>query len=855
MQALFRSLQVAAAMLLAAPAFAQTAPYQWDSVAIGGGGFVSGIIPSKTQANLFYARTDVGGAYRWDATTSRWIPLLDWVSEDETGLLGVESIALDPKDSAKVYLLAGISYFNNGRTVVLRSGDYGRTFSLTDVSGLFRANGNGMGRQDGERLQVDPGSSNVLFIGSRTNGLFKSMDSGGSWSRVGALPVTTTPNENGISFVLLDPASVTGGVAQRIFVAVSRYGSVGPNFYRSNNAGSSFTAVAGAPSAFMPQRAALASDGNLFVTYGNGAGPFGHWAQPEPMDQGQIWKYTVASGTWTNVTPTGYTRAFAGISVDPNNPQRLVASTINTYLAQGDAWGDRMFITTNGGAAWTDIVARGFAKDQAGVSWIAGQSLHWTGSIEFNPFNTKNVLITSGNGVFRTADIDATPATWAFDVKGLEETVPLNLVSIPGGPLISTIGDYDGFRHTDVTQYAPIHTPRMGSTGGLAYAATNSSTVVRVGSQMYYSTNTGSSWTQVAVLNGVSGQVALSANGAVLLHSPQDSGTTYRSTNLGGSWTVVGGLSTPNLRPVADMVNSSKFYAYDNGTMRVSTNGGVSFAATGTLAAGGSKVVRTVPGVEGDVWVPLFGGGLARSKNSGATFTTLGNVSYCGAVGFGKAASGASFPTIYIWGTVGGVRGVFRSTDAGANWLRVNDDAHEYGGPANGQFVVGDMNTFGVVYMSTAGRGIAYGKPTATAPPPTAVRIVSRSSGKCADVSGVSLAPGAIVVQYTCGSGTNQRWTAEDQGSGLVRFKASHSGLCLDLATQSTANLIGLVQATCGTGASQQWTRQDAGGGFHRLVNRFSGKCADVPGNSTANSVQLIQYSCGTGINQQWSNN
>ena len=51
--------------------------------------------------------------------------------------------------------------------------------------------------------------------------------------------------------------------------------------------------------------------------------------------------------------------------------------------------------------------------------------------------------------------------------------------------------------------------------------------------------------------------------------------------------------------------------------------------------------------------------------------------------------------------------GVFQSIDEGANWARVNDDGHEYGGLANGEFVIGDMNTFGVVYMSTAGRGIA----------------------------------------------------------------------------------------------------------------------------------------------------
>jgi hypothetical protein len=69
---------------------------------------------------------------------------------------------------------------------------------------------------------------------------------------------------------------------------------------------------------------------------------------------------------------------------------------------------------------------------------------------------------------------------------------------------------------------------------------------------------------------------------------------------------------------------------------------------------------------------------------------------------------------VFIWGTVaGGKRGLYRSTDQGANWIRINDDAHQFGGPGNGQFVVGDMNIEGVVYMSTVGRGIVYGTPVA----------------------------------------------------------------------------------------------------------------------------------------------
>ena len=122
-------------------------------------------------------------------------------------------------------------------------------------------------------------------------------------------------------------------------------------------------------------------------------------------------------------------------------------------------------------------------------------------------------------------------------------------------------------------------------------------------------------------------------------------------------------------------------------------------------------MIRVAPGREGDVWVPLYGGGLARSTDGGASFVSIAGVSYCAAVGFGKAAPGAAYPAVYVWGSVGGVRGVHRSVDGGSTWVRINDDAHQYGGPGDGQFIVGDMNSYGVVYMSTAGRGIVYGVP------------------------------------------------------------------------------------------------------------------------------------------------
>ena len=79
-----------------------TSKMEWGTLKIGGGGFVSGIVTGK---KTMYARTDVGGAYRFNYKTDSWEQLLGFINEDDRGLLSVDAMAIDPTNEDTVYFL------------------------------------------------------------------------------------------------------------------------------------------------------------------------------------------------------------------------------------------------------------------------------------------------------------------------------------------------------------------------------------------------------------------------------------------------------------------------------------------------------------------------------------------------------------------------------------------------------------------------------------------------------------------------------------------------------------------------------------------------------------------------------
>ncbi|MFJ4481301.1 cellulose binding domain-containing protein [Streptomyces longwoodensis] len=731
----------------AAPAPLAAESYTWRNARIDGGGFVPGIVFNRKEKNLAYARTDIGGAYRWQESSRTWTPLLDSVGWTEWGHTGVVSLASDPVDPDKVF--AAVGTYTNGwdptNGAVLRSADRGASWRKTDLP--FKLGGNMPGRGMGERLAVDPNKDSVLYLGAPSGkGLWRSTDAGVTWSQVTNFPNVGTyvqdpsdtsgyaSDNQGIVWVTFDESTGTAGTATKtIYVGVADQGNA---VYRSTDAGATWQRLAGQPTGHLAHKGVLdAVNGYLYVAYSDKGGPY-------DGGKGRLYRYATATGTWTDISPvaeadTSY--GFSGLTVDRQHPGTVMATAYSSW------WPDtQIFRSTNSGGTWTKAWDYSsypnrdnrYTMDVSSVPWLTWGAnpsppeqtpkLGWmTEALEIDPFNSDRMMYGTGATIYGTEDLTKWDSGAKFTVRpmvqGLEETAVNDLASPPSGaPLLSALGDVGGFRHTDLTKVpAMMYTsPNFTTTTSLDYAEKDPNTVVRVGDQdagphVAFSSDNGAHWFAGTDPSGVSGggTVAAAADGSRFVWSPQGTGVQY-TTGFGSSWSAASGIPA-GAAVESDRVDPKTFYGFKSGTFYVSSDGGATFtasAATG-LPSGDSVRFKALPGTKGDVW--LAGGasdgayGLWHSTDSGATFTRLSGVEQADTIGFGKAAPGASYQTLFTSAKIGGVRGIFRSTDKGASWTRVNDDAHQWGW--TGGAITGDPRVYGRVYVATNGRGIVYG--------------------------------------------------------------------------------------------------------------------------------------------------
>jgi photosystem II stability/assembly factor-like uncharacterized protein len=703
---------------------APTAPYTWAPAPFGGGGFVDGFVFHPTQPGLLYARTDIGGCYRFDPAAKAWIGLNDSLGRDENDAFGCLSLALDPHDPDRVYVAAG-EYTGDWAHVarLLRSRDRGRSWEMFDLP--FRLGGNEDGRSTGERLQVDPRNGAVLMLGSSKDGLWTSRDHGQTWRRLAALPAAS------ISLVLFDApgaqgADPAGEATKTVYVGVVR--PKGPSLYVSHDGGASFAPVPGAPADLTPHHAAFGPDGELYVTFSDEPGPNG-------AKTGGVWKRD-PDGAWHDIspakpspeTPFGY----GGLGVDAQHPGVLTAATL-------DRWnpGDEVFRSTDGGRRWTALSRLSRQHDDA-FPWFKVYSKgkqamgHWIGALAIDPFDSDHAIYGTGYGLWRTTDLSHADAgrdvDWGFDVQGLEETVPLDLASPPAGPhLLAAVGDVGGAAYDDLdaSPATGLFTPETQTDPSVAFAGRAPLKLVRTAdgapTSGFTSTDGGKSWTPLPATPHVkrdaqgrynnAGHIALSALGGFMVWAPERQGA-FASKDGGRTWTPSKGWPSAEGRtfiPVADPVVEGVFYVSDptQGAIEISVDGGASFQPAAKGLPLWARALALAPGRLRDIWLPTDQG-LFHSADPNHPFRNVAHVESADAVGFGMAAPGHDYPTLYLAGRVSGVVGLFRSEDEGATWVRINDPQHQFGWIGQ---VAGDPRVFGRVYLLTTGRGVMVGEP------------------------------------------------------------------------------------------------------------------------------------------------
>ncbi|MCS0585271.1 dockerin [Massilia pinisoli] len=727
----------------------------YTSVKWGGGGYVTGLIYHPTSYNVMYARTDIGGAYRWNGGGS-WTPITDGIgfNAGESTFHGVESIALDPTNDNKVYLVTGMYSHDwqgtpiNGRIYV--SSDRGNSFTHYDLP--FPVGGNENARAVGERLQLDPTNPSTMFYASRTAGLWKSTNSGQTWTQTGLSSKVLSASEIqglgnapvGVEQIMLDNSNVGGGATTWIM-----YAAIAPDYvqkagltstlYKSVNGGATWTPVsvpANVAGYYVPH-AVRTSDGNYYIafnkTVGQGAGGPGYLYRFGGVTFGE---------TWTQLATTTQ-GGYGGVSVYGNGSTARIALAVTGTWSSGQPV---VQLSDNGGASWREIAD--------GMTHWGGGYRGWVDDIEIDPTNKDHIMHIHGGGVWETWNASAASPSWDAPVNNLEETATLALVTPPAGAsykFVNSAGDIGTWVQTDLAA-TPTKAPTSAWSNGNAADVLWSDSTYIVSAGVINSTggafgswsgDGGNSWSNFATLPaGASSNTAESAsivtpyrNNAIW--APANSVPSY-TTNNGASWTSTNlpALSAVGInrgyRLVVDRRNPNKVYAYDSGgaswatagKVYVSTDGGHNFTLSqGSVSANlapnawYATSLAVNPNVEGDLWL-ADGNTVYHSTNSGASWTKLsgfatiagngstGQLQGASVIALGKAQTGSSYSAaVYVVGARNGVWGVYHSDDGGATWARFNDDAHQYGGIG---VMAADWSTYGRIYFSGTGRGLIY---------------------------------------------------------------------------------------------------------------------------------------------------
>ncbi len=721
-------------------AIRENTAYEWDNLFLGCNGFVAGIVIHPKNPDIMYARTDVGGVYRLNSDGESWTPCSYMYGEENTAFGSMTtSIAIDPNNENIVYAAHGMDRTDytsaeGARYDLFKSTDYGNTWTRTFFPHVLAWND---ARHSGEGIAVDPNNSNIVYVGTQCDGLWRSDDACVNYTYVNGVPHGTSasvnPDTAGLRCVLFDENStVINGKTSTIYVSVD-----GVGIYRSTDAGETFSLMAGSPKC--AKRMQIVNS-ELYVAAGKH-----HMEGTDVADTVTTGVFHYDGSKWNNITPattysmdTGGT-GYAGIAVNPNNPDMIFISSETYGSDQG--WEEARSL--DGGETWQPLTGR---ENWRPISCLV-----------FDPRDDYNSLIeTWGFGIYKITNLSSTSSGTANIsrtgmYKGIEALCTQKITSIPYNNTIRLIVDEMDYGRTIVkgltTEGVRSKSPEKTSNGtSTDYCVAQPKFVVSSGSKesdnnegyVIVSSDYGVNYTyatpwqaggamETATVQDVAVSAEVQDNGypiIMALTSKAIDGYAkgiYRSLDFGTTWELVQETNSASsfydqkhTFLAADRVNGDVFYCItgyqDNPSgfdfLTTKDGGGTWDVMHRFTSVTYSRTIKAMPGKEGVVFSRQHNKGLYMSEDYGATWTLLDGFTACRNYGFGKNKDGVDYASIYVYGTRNGVQAMYRSDDFAETWVKISDPGNIF---AQVNDLTGDVYTYGRVYLCISGSGAMYG--------------------------------------------------------------------------------------------------------------------------------------------------
>jgi uncharacterized protein (TIGR03437 family) len=754
--------------------------------------------------SVIYAAAPGGGIWKSTNAGAAWAPIFD-----SQPSLQMCSIAIDPRAPDIVYAGTGDDQSPRTGQGVVRSADGGATWTPSAR----------ITNRPVCALAVDPTTSSRVYAGSE-EGLFVSSDSGANWTKTLSVPVTSIAfGSPGVIYAGI-LGDTTPGLRQHILTRSSDGGRTWTDLPLQRNQAALNAAV---------KWVSLAIGGSgLYVAVSYDATPASQLDFYGSADGGNLW--------------------YSTFNIGPARPPTalLIDSFNNIYLA-----GTYLQLSGDGGSSWVVVRTRGTefhtAANGAGGIVVGGEKgieQVYFGGIgqDLAPFPVAQIV-----GV----TVDSAKRAWAGGPSGLFGFFPSSPYTRTGVRGTGAVGRVAAVQagNTRAIYAAGPSLVTVSTDGGATFSSqavieatelrakypplvvdpVNPVSAFVAGRRVYHTPDSGTTWTQLAIVDPDPTRVVISMAMSSIARSTMFAATAclpevaltacpsisviWRSTNAGQTWT--------QMSIVAGFVN--KFAIDPRQPTRV-------YAAIGAFPAGPS-----VP-------AGLVAGDLLLSTNNGGVWTSqLGNLPHTSinSVVIDPASLPALFTqpaqTIYV----GTDAGVFVSFDAGTRWVNINS-----GLPTSPVTDLALLQPDAVLVAATFGRGVY----TASVAGLTAGLVVqplaqdlTLTRGATTQI-GIALSNLSTSNTVTWQLNTSDSWITLTQPSGDLRpLASSQIPVAISAANLQIGTYIGRIQLSSVFGVQNIVITARVTPTPAQLVIAAGNNTTGLPGDDVA-PLQVVVY-------------